>query len=138
MHDCVFCGIIAGSEPAWRVYEDEVTLAFMDTLPATRGHTLVVPKQHRRDFLDATPAEVTAVILTAQRIAIAARETLGADGSNIVQATGAAAHQTVYHLHFHVVPRFSGDSVVIFPRPGLPEEIAAAADNLRSGLTIEV
>ncbi|GIH10807.1 hydrolase [Rhizocola hellebori] len=138
MNDCVFCGIVRGEEPALRVYEDRLTLAFMDTLPATRGHTLVVPKRHRQDLLDATPEEVTAVILAAQRIAIAARESLGADGSNIVQATGAAAHQTVFHLHFHVVPRFSGDSIVIFPRPGLPEEIAAAADHLRSSLSVRL
>jgi histidine triad (HIT) family protein len=138
MNDCPFCGIVRGEEPAWRVYEDDLTIAFMDILPATRGHTLVIPKQHRQDFLDATPEEATALILAAQRIAIAAKEALGADGINIVQATGEAAHQTVYHLHFHVVPRFSGDSVIIFPRPGLPDEIAAAAGHLRESLAVGV
>lgn len=136
MIDCVFCGIVAGTEPAWRIYEDELTVAFMDVLPATRGHALVIPKVHRTDLFDAEPAEVTALALAVQRIARTAMSNLGADGVNIVNASGEAAYQTVYHLHFHVVPRFAGDSVVIFPRPGLPEEIAAAAAQLSDGLSL--
>jgi histidine triad (HIT) family protein len=128
--DCVFCGIVRGDEPAWRIYQDELVVAFMDTLPATRGHALVVPRRHRTDLLDAEPDEVAAIALAAQRVARAAVSTLGAEGVNLVQASGEAAYQTVYHLHFHVVPRFSGDSVIIFPRPGLPEEIADAASHL--------
>lgn len=109
-------------------------LAFMDTLPATRGHALIVPRQHRRDLFDAEDDELAALMIAARVIAGAIRSVLGADGVNLVHATGEAAHQTEFHLHLHVVPRYSGDSVIIFPRPGRPEEIAAAADVLRTGL----
>lgn len=134
METCVFCDIVAGTAAAHRIAEDDLTIAFMDILPATRGHALVVPKAHRRDLLDATPDELAAVMASVRRVAQAAMDTLGADGFNVVHATGDAAFQTVYHLHFHVVPRFAGDEVVIFARPGLPEEIAKAAGALRGSL----
>ena len=133
---CIFCAIVRGDAPSERVLEDERTVAFMDINPATRGHALVVPRAHSRDIVDADPADVAAVAVSAQRLARAAVERLGADGVNVVQATGTVAFQTVFHLHFHVVPRYRSDRVVLpwTPVPGDVEEIRAAGAALRSAL----
>ena len=134
--DCIFCAIVRGDAPSERVLEDDRTVAFMDINPATRGHALVVPRAHSRDIVDADPTDVAAVAVSAQRLARAAVERLGADGVNVVQATGAVAFQTVFHLHFHVVPRYRSDRVVLpwTPVPGDPGEIRAAGAALRSAL----
>lgn len=109
---CVFCAIIAGAAPAVRVYEDDDHLAILDIRPFTRGHTLVVPKQHTVDLTD-TPAETLAgMTALGQRISRAARASgLHADGNNIVINDGRAAFQSVFHIHLHVVPRRSGDKL---------------------------
>ena len=134
--DCIFCAIVRGDAPSQRILEDDRMVAFMDINPATRGHALVVPRRHSRDLLDADADDLAAVALAAQRVARAAMQTLGADGVNVVQATGAVAFQTVFHLHFHVVPRYASDRVVLpwTPRPGDPEAIAEAGAALRSAL----
>ncbi|WP_409428754.1 HIT family protein [Mycobacterium sp. SMC-11] len=107
---CVFCAVVAGDAPAVRVYEDDEYLAFLDIRPFTRGHTLVIPKQHFVDLTD-TPAPTLAGMLTVgQRIAQAARASgLHADGNNLVINDGRAAFQSVFHIHLHVVPRRDGD-----------------------------
>lgn len=134
--DCIFCAIVRGDAPSQRILEDDRTVAFMDINPATRGHALVVPRRHSRDVLDADDEDLAAVVLSAQRVARAAVEVLGADGVNLVQATGSVAFQTVFHLHFHVVPRYASDRVVLpwTPRPGDPADIAAAGEAIRSAL----
>jgi histidine triad (HIT) family protein len=129
--DCEFCAIVRGEGPAHLVAENDQVLAFLDIKPATRGHTLVVPKRHCQDLLDARPDEVAAVMAMAHRLCRVAIESLKADGVNLVHATGLAAHQTVFHLHVHVVPRYLGDSVVIFDRPGRTEELRQAAQAMR-------
>jgi len=107
---CVFCAIVAAQAPAIRVYEDDDYLAILDIRPFTRGHTLVIPKQHTVDLTD-TPAETLAgMMAVGQRIARAARASgLHADGTNIAINDGNAAFQTVFHIHLHVVPRRTGD-----------------------------
>ena len=107
---CVFCAIVAAQAPAIRVYEDDDYLAILDIRPFTRGHTLVIPKQHTVDLTD-TPAETLAgMMAVGQRIARAARASgLHADGTNIAINDGNAAFQTVFHIHLHVVPRRIGD-----------------------------
>jgi histidine triad (HIT) family protein len=134
---CIFCAIVAGDAPARVVHEGPRTLAFLDINPATRGHALVVPKAHATDLLDASPEDLEAVAGVAQRLARAAVDVLGADGVNLLQSTGAAAFQTVFHLHVHVVPRYEGDGIHLpwIPTPGDPDEIDAAAATLRSALT---
>ncbi|RRR44247.1 HIT family protein [Mycolicibacter terrae] len=109
---CVFCSVAAGEAPAVRVFEDGDYLAFLDIRPFTRGHTLVIPKQHSVDLTD-TPAETLAGMLAVgQRIARAARASgLHADGTNLVINDGRAAFQSVFHIHLHVVPRRSGDKL---------------------------
>jgi histidine triad (HIT) family protein len=134
MTDCLFCRIVSGEIPAQIVYEDARTVAFMDIAPATRGHCLVAPRQHTDDLLTADPADVAACALAAQELARRAYEDLGAAGVNVLQSSGSAAWQSVFHLHFHVIPRYADDPL----RPpwthadGDPAEIAAAAAELRS------
>lgn len=109
---CVFCAIVAGDAPAIRIYEDDDYLAFLDIRPFTRGHTLVIPKQHCVDLTDTPPEAVAQLAKIGQRIARAARESgLHADGNNIAINDGKAAFQSVFHIHLHVVPRRSGDKL---------------------------
>jgi len=133
--DCIFCKIVAGELPATIVDEDERTIAFMDIAPATRGHALVIPRQHSRDLLEVGAEDLQATILGAQRLAGRARERLGADGVNLLNSCGAAAWQTVFHFHIHVIPRYEDDPLRLpwIPSPGDPDAIAAAAQELNGG-----
>ena len=131
--NCIFCKIVAGELPATIVDEDERTISFMDIAPATRGHALVIPRAHSADLLSVEPEDLAAAALAAQRLAARAKERLGADGVNLLNACGAVAFQTVFHFHIHVIPRYEGDPLRLpwVPAPGDPEEIAAAAQELR-------
>ena len=121
---CIFCGIVAGTVPGSVVFADEETLAFLDRAPANPGHTLVVPRQHATDLLDATPEQVAAIARTAQAVAKLQLERLSADGVTLFQANRPAGWQDVFHLHVHVVPRFDGDAL----RLPWKSEAATAAD----------
>jgi len=131
--NCLFCKIVAGEIPSERVDEDARTVAFMDINPATRGHALVVPREHSANLLEIPTEDLTATILGAQRLAQRATEELGADGVSLINSCGRAAWQTVFHFHIHVIPRYEGDPLRLpwTPAPGDPVEIAAAADALR-------
>jgi histidine triad (HIT) family protein len=131
--DCIFCAIVAGELPATMIASQERAIAFMDINPATRGHALVVPRAHSRDIHEIVPEDLTACAALAARIAGLARDRLGADGVNIMNSSGAAAWQTVFHFHIHVIPRYVGDPMRLpwVPGPGDPDEIAAAAAALR-------
>jgi histidine triad (HIT) family protein len=130
--ECIFCSIVAGELPAQIIDEDERTIAFMDIAPATRGHALVIPRAHAADLLSVSSEDLAAVALASQRLAGRMRERLAADGINLLNACGAAAWQTVFHFHVHVIPRYSGDPLRLpwVPGPGDPDEIAAAAQEL--------
>ena len=131
--DCIFCKIVAGELPAQIIDQDERTIAFMDIAPGTRGHALVIPRRHARDLWEIEPEELDAVARAAQRLAGRVRERLGADGVNLINSCGSAAWQTVFHFHMHVIPRYEGDPLKLpwQPTPGDPDEIAAAAEQLR-------
>ncbi len=131
--DCIFCKIIAGELPAEIVDQDERTITFMDINPATRGHALVVPRAHVKNLLEVGPEDLQATMLAAQRLAKRATERLGAAGVDLLNACGAAAWQTVFHFHVHVIPRYEGDPLRLpwIPAEGDREEIAAAAQQLR-------
>lgn len=133
MPDCLFCKIVAGEIPSQRVDSDEHTVAFMDINPATRGHLLVVPRNHAADLLDVTPEDLAHVVLAAQRLAARVVDRLGADGVNLINSCGAAAWQTVFHLHIHVIPRYADDPMRLpwVPAPGDADEIATTAELLR-------
>ncbi len=131
--DCLFCKIVAGEVPSTRIDEDERTIAFMDVNPGTRGHALVVPRNHARDLHDIDPQDLAAVAHAGQRLAARQRDVLGAAGVNLLNACGAAAWQTVFHFHLHVVPRYAEDGLTLpwVPAPGDPDDIAAAGEELR-------
>lgn len=133
--DCIFCKIVAGELPATIIDEDEQTIAFMDINPATRGHALVVSREHVADLLEIESAQLAAVNAAAQRLAGRVKQRLGADGINLINSCGAAAWQTVFHFHLHVIPRYEGDPLRLpwQPAPGEAQEIAAAAAQLRGG-----
>ena len=133
--DCIFCKIVAGELPATIVDEDERTVAFMDINPATRGHALVVPRRHAQDLLSIDPEDLCATAAAAQRLAGRMSERLGAAGVNVLNSCGAAAWQTVFHFHLHVIPRYNGDPLRLpwLPAAGDAEEIAAAAQELSRG-----
>jgi histidine triad (HIT) family protein len=131
--DCIFCKIIAGELPGQIIDQDERTVAFMDINPATRGHALVVPREHSRDLLEIPEEDLEAVAVAAQRLARRMHERIGVDGVNLLNARGEAAWQTVFHFHMHVIPRYHDDPLRLpwTPAPGDQDEIAAAADELR-------
>ncbi|MGH7024472.1 MAG: HIT family protein [Caulobacteraceae bacterium] len=107
--DNIFAAIVRGDTPCAKVYEDADTLAFMDAFPQGLGHTLVVHKRSRaRNLLDAETAELNALIATVRRIARAQRAAFNPDGVTVMQFNGAASGQTIFHLHFHVIPRWDG------------------------------
>ncbi len=130
--NCLFCKIVAGEIPATIVAEDERTIAFMDINPATRGHALVVPRAHARDVHAIDTEDLKAVVAAAQQLAAKALERLGADGVNLLNSNGAAAWQTVFHFHMHVIPRYADDPLRLpwIPSPGDTDEIAAAGAQL--------
>ena len=132
MSECIFCKIVEGELPATVIASDERALAFMDINPATAGHALVIPLAHAQDIQDVPATDLAAAVLLAQRVAQLARERLGADGVTLMQASGRAAWQTVFHFHIHVIPRYAGDPLRLpwVPAPGDPDEIAAAAASL--------
>ena len=120
---CIFCKIVAGEIPAAKVYEDDLTVAFMDIGQVNPGHVLVASKRHAVTVLDLTAEEAAAVMQTAQRIAHAAQQAFAPDGITLFQANGAAGGQTVFHFHMHVLPRHEGDGMALtWPRkePAMP------------------
>jgi histidine triad (HIT) family protein len=134
--ECVFCKIRDGQIPSFRVYEDQRTLAFMDINPLNPGHCLVVTKAHAPSIFEAEPADLQAAIVATQKVATAVRRAIGAHGLNVLQANGAAAFQSVPHLHFHVIPRFDRDGKG-FDWPlvrGDMAEIERSAEKIRAAL----
>jgi histidine triad (HIT) family protein len=131
---CIFCAIVARQSPAEVVFEDEATLAFMDINLANRGHTLVIPKAHVVNILDADEATALAVMRTVRRLASTLREAVSAEGINLIHAAGQAAFQSVFHFHVHLIPRWFGDDIRLpwKSAPGRPEEIRQAAQQIRA------
>src|SRR5260221_14117995 len=132
--DCLFCKIVTCEIPAHKIDEDDKTLAFMDINPWTKGHALVIPKEHSRNIYDVDPQDMAAVLATAQRIAQRAPDRLGAEGINLLQSSEPVAMQTVFHPHVHVIPRYSDDGLRMpaHPQPAEHEELAALAEELRA------
>jgi histidine triad (HIT) family protein len=130
--DCIFCKIVAGELPATILAEDERTVSFMDIQPASRGHALVIPRAHATDIHEIDPEDLAAVARSAQRLAAKMVTTLGADGVNLLNSSGRAAWQTVFHFHMHVIPRYEGDPLRLpwVPASGDMDAIAATGAEL--------
>ena len=134
-NDCIFCAIAAGEIPAFKIYEDGQVVAFLDINPFAPGHALVVPKTHCETLLDAPGGVIEAAILRVQAVARRLKEALPCDGVNILQNNGAAAGQSVGHLHFHVGPRMAADGgaaqqIAFKPGKADMEELKALAERL--------
>jgi histidine triad (HIT) family protein len=133
MDDCIFCQIVAGELPSERVDEDAHTVAFMDINPWTRGHALVIPRNHSTDLLEVGDEDLHHTATAAKRLAARMKERLDADGVNLLNACGEAAWQSVFHFHIHVIPRWSGDPLQLPVRPQQADqgELAKVAAELR-------
>ncbi len=134
--DCLFCKIIAGEIPCFKLFENDETLAFMDINPANEGHALVIPKEHAADVYAISDAAITTTIKTAKKIAAAINKTLNPDGLNLLQCNGSAAAQSVFHFHMHVLPRLEGDELKLNwgLNPGDMDTISALAERIRGNL----
>jgi histidine triad (HIT) family protein len=131
---CIFCAIAAGDAPAQIIDSDEHTLAFMDIAPATRGHALVIPRAHYADLMEMPAGELERTAVAAERLARRLKAALNPAGFNVLNSCGSAAWQTVFHFHWHVVPRYPDDPLELpwVPTQGDPDEIAAVAAEIRA------
>ncbi len=111
VNDCVFCKMVAGQIPITKIYEDDVVLSFLDIGPISDGHTLVIPKQHFEKLHECPPELLGEICSRLGRIAKAVADAMNAEGYNVLCNNGRAAGQLVEHLHFHIIPRNTGDGV---------------------------
>ncbi len=135
MSNCLFCKIIAGEIPSVNVYEDEYVLAFLDINPVKAGHTLVIPKTHGADVTDSSNEDLAQVMGVVRKIAPKIQQIVGADGFNLMSNTGEAAGQSVFHTHFHIIPRFADDGLPMWEHEGATnEERVALGVKIRENL----
>ncbi len=135
MSDCLFCKIIRGELPSYKVYEDEHTMAFLDINPVNAGHTLVVPKKHSTNIFDIAPEDWATLAETARVLSIAVENALDADGVNIAMNNREHAGQIVDHPHLHIIPRFKGDGLKLMPQRSYTDnEAEPVAEKIRAAL----
>lgn len=130
-NDCIFCAIAANEIPSFKVYEDELVVAYLDINPFTKGHTLVIPKTHSQGLLDTPDETLAAIIARVKKVAAHLKAALPCDGFNILQNNGEAAGQTVHHVHFHIVPRYGKESIVFENHAGNMDELKVLAARIR-------
>lgn len=136
MDDCIFCKIAAGVIPSATVYEDEEFRAFLDLGPASKGHTLIVPKKHAKDVTELDEQTAGKALVLAGRIGEAMKKGLGCTGFNVVANTGVSAGQTIFHFHMHVIPRYDdGEKIVEWvPGSNTEEERAEILEAIKAAL----
>jgi histidine triad (HIT) family protein len=134
--NCVFCKIVAGQIPSFKLYEDAHCLSFLDINPANPGHALVIPKNHAPNLIASDDADLGKVMATVRRVATAIDKTLSPHGINLLQANGPGAAQSVFHFHMHIVPRATDDNLMMnwHPKPGDKAALAALAERIRANL----
>lgn len=133
--NCIFCKIVKGEIPCYKVYEDDRVIVFLDLYPATDGHTLVVPKAHFANLFEAEEDSLAAAALASQRVARALQAALGPDGLTTMQLNGTAAGQTVFHYHVHLIPRAAGEALKLHgARQGKGERLAELAKTIAGHL----
>ena len=132
--NCIFCKIANGDIPSSTIYEDDSFRVILDLSPATKGHALILPKQHMSDIFEMDETTASKIFVLASRIAKAMKQTLNCDGLNMVQNNGAVAGQTVFHFHMHLIPRYNNDGQNITWIPGTsePSERDAIAEKIRT------
>lgn len=129
--DCIFCKIISGEIPSMTVYEDDAYKAIMDVSPASKGHVIILPRNHAANIYELPDDEAAGIMVVAKKIAMSVKEAFGCDGVNILQNNGEAAGQTVFHLHVHVIPRYADDSVNIKWKQLEDVDISAACEEIK-------
>jgi len=138
MKDCIFCKIIAQEIPGHIVYEDEHVLAFLDISQTTKGHTLIIPKNHRVDIFEMESSAMEQVFSVVPKIAHALKETFGCSGINIVNNNGESAGQTVFHFHVHLIPRYGNDQFGIIFANNMnnydAEKLATLKDRIKENI----
>ena len=135
MGNCEFCAIAERRSPAEVIYETPTTLAFFPLAPATRGHSMVIPKRHVRDFLHATPNDLAEITATVSRVGRALNSVIAPEGMNLISSAGKAPRQSIMHLHVHLVPRWQDDVVgeIWPPSPPTAERVLMqTADAIRT------
>ncbi len=131
----IFAKILRGEIPSIRVFEDDATLSFMDIMPSAEGHTLVIPKEAAETLFDLSPEGAAALMRTTQKVAAAVKAALGCPGVMLVQLNGAAAGQSVPHVHFHIVPRTEGFDFALHGRAIVdPKSLGPIAARIRAAL----
>ena len=130
-NNCVFCAIAANEIPSFKVYEDDLVLAYLDINPFSKGHTLVIPKEHSSGLLDTSDETLAGLVARVKKVASHLKATLPCDGFNILQNNGEAAGQTVMHIHFHIVPRYGKEEISFVSQKGDMDELKALADRIR-------
>ena len=133
---CIFCEIVRGNAPAFKVHEDDHTLTFMDIFPVSRGHALIIPKDHFETLFEANEESLARIVTRSLALAKAIRRVIAPDGLGVYQLNGAAAGQTVFHYHMHLIPRFKGGRLDLHSRvrgkdadlEAVSREIAAALE----------
>jgi histidine triad (HIT) family protein len=132
---CIFCKVVRGEAPAYKVYEDERVLVFMDLFPVTDGHTLIVTKEHFENLFEAAEESLQAVIATSRRIARAIQAALEPDGLMVFQLNGRAAGQSVFHYHMHLMPRNQGEPLTLHAREeGDAERLREVSERLATAM----
>jgi histidine triad (HIT) family protein len=138
MDPCIFCEIIAGEKPSVKLYEDEKTIAILDIFPIAPAHTLIIPKNHSETLYDITVEDASAVGATVSRVTKVVKQVLNCDGVNVYQGNEKAAMQEIMHVHFHVIPRFENDEIVLMARreqltedPEVTEKLRQAFNDLK-------
>jgi len=139
MSDCIFCKIINGEIPCAKVYEDEHVLAFMDIMQVTKGHTLVVPKVHKKDIFELTPEISRNLFGVVPKIAQAIKKQYNPVGLNLINNNGKDAGQTVFHYHMHIIPRYGeGDGIGVVWKSHnndyTPDDLQKIASEIKEGL----
>ena len=131
--DCIFCKVIAGEIPGEVVDSDDRTVTVMDINPATRGHVVVIPREHSEDMLAVSDEDLAATLAAARRVMQRMQETLEPAGFNVLNNMGRAAWQSIFHFHVHVIPRYRDDPLQLpwVPGPAEPAELASVASELR-------
>ena len=119
--DCIFCNIVAGDIPSYKVYEDDKVMAFFDILPISPGHTIIVPKKHVADMENLPDDVISAMAVSVKKIGKATMDGLGVKGYSVFLDNKSAANQHVPHVHFHLVPRAEGDGLERWPQSGYGE-----------------
>lgn len=132
-NNCIFCKIANGEIPAAALYEDDMLKVILDRGPASKGHALVIPKNHFADLYELDDETASNVLKTAKHMAVKMREAFKCDGFNLLQNNGEVAGQTVFHFHMHLIPRYENDNVKLSWKPGdiTDEELKELADKIK-------